>query len=55
MPEFVEEELDKAMQALDDARRLYPAGGSTEAIVNGLYYACFHAAKATPDGDSTRL
>ena len=46
MPEYVEEEFRKARRALADADRLRDAGGSAEAIVNRLYYACFHGAQA---------
>lgn len=42
---FVDEELEKAARALADAERL-AGGGSTEGVVNRLYYACFHAAQA---------
>lgn len=43
---YVSEELAKAGAALDDARTMADAGVSDEAIVNRLYYACFHAANA---------
>ena len=46
MPEYVEEEFKKARRALADADRLRDAGGSAEAIVNRLYYACFHGGQA---------
>ena len=46
MPEYVEEEFNKARRALADADRLLDAGGSAEAIVNRLYYTCFHGAQA---------
>lgn len=44
--EYVDEELSKAHQALDDAEELVAADGSTEGIDNRLYYAAFHAAQA---------
>ena len=44
--QYVEEELSKAREALDDAERLAASGGSDEGIVNRLYYATFHAAQA---------
>lgn len=40
-------ELDQAREALADARLLLERGGSVNGIVNRLYYACFHAARAT--------
>lgn len=43
---YAEEELDKAREALDDARRLATEGGSDAGVVNRLYYAGFHAAQA---------
>lgn len=43
---YVREELDKARDALTDAEALLDAGGSTEGVVNRLYYAAFHAAQA---------
>jgi len=49
---YVEDELDKAREALTDADQLTAAGGSDAGIVNRLYYACFHAAQAALyDGD----
>ncbi len=42
---YVEEELAKAQQALNDAEQL-ASGGSDEGVVNRLYYAAFHAAQA---------
>ncbi|MCH7660318.1 MAG: HEPN domain-containing protein [Euryarchaeota archaeon] len=42
----VENELDMARQALIDANRGHGAGQSNAAVVNRLYYACFHAAQA---------
>lgn len=46
MPEYIDEELTEARGALSDARVLQEGGGRDEAIVNRLYYACFHAAQA---------
>lgn len=46
MRERVESELLKAETALSDAKTLKEGGGSDEAIINRLYYACFHAAQA---------
>lgn len=43
---YVEEELNKARQALEDAGRLSSGGGSDAGIVNRLYYGAFHAAQA---------
>lgn len=43
---YAAEELEKAHAALDDARTMLQAGVSDEAIVNRLYYACFHSANA---------
>jgi uncharacterized protein (UPF0332 family) len=43
---YVREELAKAHEALADAETLLDGGGSTEGIVNRLYYAAFHAAQA---------
>ena len=42
----VENELDMARQALIDANRGHGAGQSNAAVVNRLYYACFHAVQA---------
>lgn len=44
--EYVEEELEKAHEALDDAIQLASGCGSSAGIVNRLYYATFHAAQA---------
>lgn len=46
MSEFVEEEIEQANAALSDAKILLDGGGSPNAVVNRLYYACFHAANA---------
>ncbi|WP_458210454.1 HEPN domain-containing protein [Haladaptatus sp. NG-SE-30] len=48
MPEadYVDEELDQAQTALADAEILNEGNGSDSAVVNRLYYACFHAAQA---------
>lgn len=35
-----------AASALSDARKLREAGGTDGAVINRLYYACFHAAQA---------
>lgn len=45
MSDYATEELREATDALSDANILR-GGGSDEAIVNRLYYACFHAAQA---------
>lgn len=45
MAEYVEEELREANDALSDAAVL-KNGGTDKAIVNRLYYACFHAAQS---------
>lgn len=45
-PEYVEEELSMARQALADADQLVAGNGSDEGVVNRLYYAAFHAAQA---------
>ncbi len=42
----VDTELLKAKTAIADARTLREGGGSDAAIINRLYYACFHAAQA---------
>lgn len=52
MPEYVDEELAEARGALSDAQVLREGDGRDEAIVNRLYYACFHAASMY---SSTRL
>lgn len=44
--EYIDEELAMARQALSDAEQLATGGGSSEGVVNRLYYACFHAAQA---------
>jgi uncharacterized protein (UPF0332 family) len=44
--DYVEEELEKAEAALEDARLLKESDASTPAVLNRLYYACYHAAKA---------
>lgn len=44
--EIVAEELGKATEALEDARKMRAADVSDEAVVGRLYYACFHAANA---------
>ncbi len=48
MPEdgYVGEELEQAQTALADAKILQEGSGSDTAVVNRLYYACFHAAQA---------
>lgn len=46
MDEYVAEELESAKRALSDARKLRAVGGTDEAIVNRLYYSCFHAAQS---------
>lgn len=45
MDEYATEELEEANAALSDATQLRDVGGRDEAIVNRLYYACYHAAK----------
>lgn len=45
MAEYPEEELQEARDALSDARVL-KGDGTDKAVVNRLYYACFHAAQA---------
>lgn len=45
MSEEIERELEKAREALDDARTLVESGSET-GTVNRAYYACYHAAKA---------
>jgi uncharacterized protein (UPF0332 family) len=44
--EYVGEELEQARTALADAKILQEGSGSDTAVVNRLYYACFHAAQA---------
>lgn len=39
-------ELRQAREALADARLLREGGGSVDGVVNRLYYACFHGARA---------
>ncbi|MCH7660103.1 MAG: HEPN domain-containing protein [Euryarchaeota archaeon] len=46
MDEYAEDELEKANDALSDARKLRDVGGTDEAVINRLYYACFHAAQS---------
>lgn len=43
---YAAEELSEARRALADAERPVEVGGSSEGIVNRLYYASFHAAQA---------
>lgn len=45
MDEYVEEELKRANEALTDAEILLE-NGSERAVINRLYYACFHTAQA---------
>lgn len=45
MAEYPEEELHEARDALSDAAVL-KGRGTDKAVVNRLYYACFHAAQA---------
>lgn len=45
MDEYVREELKRADEALSDAEILVE-NGSERAVINRLYYACFHAARA---------
>jgi uncharacterized protein (UPF0332 family) len=45
MSEYVAEEFKEARDALSDAAVLRE-GGTDKAVVNRLYYACFHAAQA---------
>lgn len=46
MYDRAKKEFSKARTALADATTLRDGGGSDEAIINRLYYACFHAAQA---------
>jgi uncharacterized protein (UPF0332 family) len=46
MTEFAEVELRKARAALSDAKKLREADGSTPGVVNRVYFAAFHAARA---------
>ena len=46
MREYAAEELEKATAALSDAQVLMAGNGTEAAVVNRLYYACFHAATA---------
>jgi uncharacterized protein (UPF0332 family) len=48
MDEYAEREVQQAHNALSDARKLREAGGTEGAVINRLYYACFHAAQAVP-------
>jgi len=43
---FVEQELEQAHRALDDATKTRDAGASDAAVINRLYYAAFHAVQA---------
>jgi uncharacterized protein (UPF0332 family) len=45
-PEYPTKELEEAKAALSDADVLRQHDGTDNAIVNRLYYACFHTAKA---------
>lgn len=42
----VEQELQQARQALDDATKAQDAGLSDAAVINRLYYAAFHSIQA---------
>lgn len=44
--EFAQGELQKAREALADARILHEADGSTAGTVDRIYFAAFHAARA---------
>lgn len=46
MDEYVNEELQEAKDALTDAKILHGTQGTDKAVVNRLYYACFHAVNA---------
>lgn len=46
MSDRIRSQIEQARQALDDARGAREAGLSDAVVVNRLYYACFHAAKA---------
>lgn len=46
MDEYAENELEKANDALSDARKLRDVDGTDEAVINRLYYACFHVAQS---------
>ena len=46
MTEFADAELRKAGEALSDAMKLREADGSTPGVVNRVYFAAFHAARA---------
>lgn len=46
MDEYVDEELQEAKDALTDAKILHGTQGTDKAVVNRLYYACFHAVNA---------
>ncbi|WP_207591426.1 HEPN domain-containing protein [Halomontanus rarus] len=45
-PEYATEELEQARNAVSDATVLVDGDATEDAIVNRLYYACFHAANA---------
>lgn len=45
MSEYVTEELQEARDVISDAAVLRD-GGTDKAVINRLYYACFHAAQA---------
>lgn len=46
MGDYVAEELQEARDALADAKKFQQIDVTDKALVNRLYYACFHAAKA---------
>ncbi|MCH7659651.1 MAG: hypothetical protein IH933_03410 [Euryarchaeota archaeon] len=46
MDEYANEELEEAYDALSDVTELRKVDVTEKLIVNRLYYACFHAARA---------
>lgn len=46
MGEYANAELQEALDALSDAKKMRRAGVTNEATITRLYYACFHAANA---------
>lgn len=46
MDEYIGEELQAAREAVSDAEKMHEGEVTDNAIVNRLYYACFHAAQA---------
>ena len=46
MADYAAEEMQEALDALSDAKKMQQADVTEKATITRLYYACFHAANA---------